>query len=237
MAVDIIGSSAIISADGLHRYALERVLTTEGERGKRTLGVFGVNPSTASAELEDPTTRRIAGFAQLWGFGRYLLGNEFAFRATDVNQLAHVSMDTAIGPENNVHIIRIMQESDVVVFAWGPLAKLPPRLRERWKDMVRMADDAGKVPHCIGPTASDKQPRHPLMLPYSAPLVPWPVPWFPNRARPVLHDVACATVSSDRSCDCGAVTPPTLKLDGRDLGVLTSLEVDVDNTNVWAERT
>jgi hypothetical protein len=178
-------STAILSPDGLYRYELER--DVPGNECGPTLGVFGVNPSTADASLEDPTTRRIAGFARLLGFGRYLLGNEFAYRATDVKALAALPLDVAIGPFNDECIRRIMGVSHTILFAWGPLAKLPPRLRNRWKDMVRMADDACKVPMCLG-VAQDGHPRHPLMLPYSAPMVAWPVPWFPNRVPLPLPD-------------------------------------------------
>lgn len=181
-------NGAILSDDGRHRYVLERLV--EGPDPSCALGVFGVNPSTADATLEDPTTRRIAGFARLLGFGRYLLGNKFALRSTNVHALAVVSEADAIGPENDEHIRQIMKVSHTILFAWGPLAKLPQRLRKRWQDLVRMADEAGKVPMCLG-VAQDGHPRHPLMLPYSAPLVPWPVPWFPNRwAEPLTVDEA-----------------------------------------------
>jgi hypothetical protein len=31
-------------------------------------------------------------------------------------------------------------------------------------------------PECIGPPAKDGHPRHPLMLPYSSPILPWTPP-------------------------------------------------------------
>lgn len=180
--------TAVISADGLHRYVLTRDVTENVGRSTGTLGVFGVNPSTAEADKEDPTTRRIYGFALRNGFTGYMLGNEFAYRATDVKELAKVPVALAIGPENDKHIADIMRASTLVLFAWGPLGKLPPRLRERWKDMVRMADAAGKTPQCLG-RAQDGHPRHPLMLPNDTWIVPWPVPWFPNRVPPEDYSI------------------------------------------------
>lgn len=177
-------SSADLSPDGVYRYALYRTLTEEAPRFHRALGVIMVNPSTADASEDDPTIRRVLGFAELWGFGRVMVGNKFAFRATDIDKLASLSVMQAIGEHNDFALANIIANVETVVVAWGPLAKLPPRMRERWKEIVRLCDDNGKVPHCIGPTARDGHPRHPLMLPYSAALVPWPVPWFANRTRP-----------------------------------------------------
>jgi hypothetical protein len=56
--------------------------------------------------------------------------------------------------------------------AWGPLGKLPPPLRTRWRDVVAIADRVGCRLMCWG-TAQDGQPRHPLMLAYSTPLIEW----------------------------------------------------------------
>jgi hypothetical protein len=70
----------------------------------------------------------------------------------------------------------MMTEADKIICAWGPLAKLPPRLRGRWREVVALA--AGKPLWCLG-TSADGQPRHPLMLRYTTPLVEWKPPvWY-----------------------------------------------------------
>ena len=80
-----------------------------------------------------------------------------------------------VGTENDDHLERIMRDADIVVAAWGPLAKLPPHLRSRWREVVTIADRTGKRLHCFG-TARDGQPRHTLMLAYDTPLLPWSIP-------------------------------------------------------------
>ena len=74
--------SAIISACKTYRYRLERRFG-DGP----TLMFVMVNPSTADAEQDDPTIRKCIGFAERASYGRIIVGNKFAFRATDVREL------------------------------------------------------------------------------------------------------------------------------------------------------
>jgi hypothetical protein len=157
--------SAILSVCELYRWRLERVIG-DGP----TAAILGVNPSTADAEIDDQTIRKDMGFARRLGWGRIIKGNKFAFRAKDVRALRTAA--DPIGAENDAHLEAIMRGADVVVAAWGPLAKLPPNLRGRWKAVVAIAERVGKPLMCWG-TAQDGQPRHPLVLAYDTPLEPW----------------------------------------------------------------
>lgn len=121
----------------------------------------------------DPTIKRVIGFSELAGAGWLIVGNKFAYRATDIRELRTVADPS--GPENLAHLTQIMREAPVVVVAWGPLAKLPENLRRRWRTVADLARDQGVQLMCLG-TAKDGQPRHPLMVPYSQPLVPWRPP-------------------------------------------------------------
>ncbi len=163
--------SAIISDCGTYRYRLER-------GAGRALAIIMVNPSIANATDDDQTIRKVLGFADRQGCGRIIVGNKFAFRATDVNELRKAR--DPVGPENDRHIEQILRDGDIHVVAWGALNKLPDTLRARWKDIVRAADRAGVALHCIGINA-DKHPRHPLMTPYSTALRSWDAPWFAGR--------------------------------------------------------
>lgn len=44
---------------------------------------IGLNPSTADEMKDDPTIRRVKGFARDWGFGSVVMTNLFAWRDTD----------------------------------------------------------------------------------------------------------------------------------------------------------
>ena len=162
-------SSAVLSECGLYRYRLDRDL---GRRGP-TVAILGVNPSTADAQVNDQTIRKDIGFGRVHGWGRLIKGNKFAFRATDVAVLRGCA--DACGPENDAHLETILREADVVVAAWGPLAKLPPALRRRWRSVTAMADRLSVELMCFG-TAKDGQPRHTLMLAYDTPLIRWARP-------------------------------------------------------------
>lgn len=158
--------AAVISPCGLYRYRLER----HGLSGAGAVAWIMVNPSTADAARDDATIRKVVGFTERLGGGWAIVGNKFAYRATDVRELRPAPDPR--GPENDAHLERIMQEAPLVIAAWGPLAKLPAHLRRRWRTVCAIADRAGAKLMCFG-TAQDGQPRHPLMLAYDTPLVEW----------------------------------------------------------------
>lgn len=161
--------SAIISDCGLYRYRLER----HGLAGSGAVAWIMVNPSTADADQDDATIRKVIGFTNRLGGGWAVVGNKFAYRATDISALKTVR--DARGPENNAHLERIMGDAPTVIVAWGPLAKLPKHLRNRWRTICDVADRAGVRLMCLG-TAQDGHPRHPLMLAYDTPLIEWKRP-------------------------------------------------------------
>lgn len=158
--------TAIISPCGLYRYRLERDGPGEG-----STAVIMVNPSTADAEQDDATIRKLRGFGERNGWGRIIVGNLFAYRATDVRELGKVV--DPIGPDNAQHIAAILHEVDRVVFAWGPLAKQPRYYRHIWRAVDHGARLLLKEPHSIGAPAQCGHPKHPLMLGYDEPILPW----------------------------------------------------------------
>ena len=156
--------SAIISDCGEYRYRLER----EG-RGAGATAVIMVNPSTADAERDDHTIRKLRGFGERNLWGRLIVGNLFAYRATDVRELARVT--DPVGPENDDWLWRIVCSVDRIICAWGPLSKQPKYHRNRWRRFVRIAGNAPMF--SIGPLAKGGMPKHPLMLGYDNPILPF----------------------------------------------------------------
>ena len=162
--------SAIISGCGKYRYRLERFASPHAT----LTAIIMVNPSTADATSDDATIRKLRGFGERNQWGHLIVGNLFAYRATDVRDLG-MALDP-VGPDNDDHLTQIMAEADQVVFAWGPIAKQPKAVRSRWNDVVRIARDAAHIPLCIGEPAKCGHPKHPLMLPYSSPIQKWTRP-------------------------------------------------------------
>lgn len=159
--------SAVISDCGRYRYRLEREGVGEGA----TLVVM-VNPSTADASADDATIRKLRGFGERNKWGRLMVGNLYAFRATDVRHLA--STEDPVGPDNDAHLQSMLSEADRIVCAWGPIKKQPRAYQGlRWRKLVSLAS---RPLYCIGETAQCGHPKHPLMLSYALPIVRWETP-------------------------------------------------------------
>jgi hypothetical protein len=175
--------SAIISDCGTWRWSLFRDLEIPG----KTAMIAGVNPSKADGQIDDATIRKDVGFSARLGIGRFIKVNKFAFRATDVRELRTAA--DPVGPENDLYIRDAMRRADIHIACWGPLSKLPPNLRNRWRRFVEIAREEGVTLMCWG-TAQDGHPRHPLMLAYDTPLVAWNPPLSPPQqpaSPPVAH--------------------------------------------------
>lgn len=83
--------TAELSACGSYRYELRRVW---GDPARLACFLM-LNPSTATAEADDPTIRRCVGYAKAWQFDGILVRNLFALRATDPAALAAIRTRSA----------------------------------------------------------------------------------------------------------------------------------------------
>ncbi len=155
------GKSAILSDDGKYRYSLSREWATGGP-----VVFVGLNPSTADDQVDDPTIRRMMGFARKWGFPGIMVVNLFAVRMT--NPASLVGVPDPVGPDND-HVLRsIDQVADLVVVCWGN----DGIFKARCDAVVKiLAEVARVVPvKCFGLTNTG-QPKHPLYLAADTPLV------------------------------------------------------------------
>lgn len=155
---------AVISGCGQYRYRLTR---TWDETMPVAYWVM-LNPSTADADLDDPTVRRCVGFARAWGCGGVDVRNLFALRATDPREL-RASRDP-VGPDNDaLHLGDLPARSlpGPVVAAWGTHGILMGRCYRVATDLKRRGVDW----QCLGLTKGG-HPRHPLYVAASQPLLP-----------------------------------------------------------------
>lgn len=183
-----ITKTANLSQDdgGKYRYRLTRIWDVKNAR--RVVFVM-LNPSTADADVDDPTIRKCMGFARLWGqqkwiqqiggFGGISVVNLFALRATDPAQL--LKDRSPFGPDNDDYIRREVfaasAAGSIVVCAWGA-----NKAAEIIDDPISCSRRCDHVAHMIrrhgdrintfriGPTTKAGHPPHPLYLPYEMPL-------------------------------------------------------------------
>lgn len=148
-------SGARLSDDGKYRYALWRDWNAMQPR----LTVVMLNPSTADANHDDPTIRRVRGFAQREGFGGMEVVNLFAYRATDPRQLDTV--DDPVGPENHGWLAAYLGQANTVLAAWGASALDRPR-GYAMIGFVHSIATRRPLQH-LGLTGAG-EPRHPLYV-------------------------------------------------------------------------
>lgn len=170
-------TSAVISPCGKYRYRLDRDMAGFPWPGvgpePKVFAFFGVNPSTADASLDDATVRKWRGFTIRNGGSKFIVGNVFSYRATDVKVLGQLVDSVPLrGDDHHKYIHEIIAEADVLVPCWGGLAKMPKILRAYPSSLMGLLLKSGKPILHFGVTGCG-QPKHPLMLGYDTPLTPW----------------------------------------------------------------
>ncbi|WP_019025685.1 DUF1643 domain-containing protein [Colwellia piezophila] len=96
-----------------YRYALWRIW----DETKPCVTIIGLNPSTADEVENDPTITRCINFAKSWGYGGVCMANLFAFRSTLPPDMKASS--DPIGKENDDWLLKLANDSALVVAAWG----------------------------------------------------------------------------------------------------------------------
>lgn len=148
---------AELSECGEYRYRLSRIW----DGAKRPLTFIMLNPSTADAEVDDPTIRRCMSFAEREKAGGIVVVNLYGYRATRPLDLFQAT--DPIGAGNDRALKRAAREAKSIVCAWGANA---PLNRVAY---VRVLLDRHQL-FCLGTTALGA-PRHPLYLRRDQPLL------------------------------------------------------------------
>lgn len=100
------------------------ILTREWSAGRYACFI-GMNPSTATAEKNDPTVRRCIGYAQDWGYSGLLMLNLFAYRTPSIPDLFAArrrGQDIIGGIENSFEALDGYIEQfkcGITIAAWG----------------------------------------------------------------------------------------------------------------------
>lgn len=157
---------ATISDCGQYRYSLTR----KWQEGVYSLPIIMLNPSTADADIDDPTIRRCMSFARREGFGGIRVVNLFAFRATSPDDMRAAA--DPVGPSASEHldeVLSIAARADLpVLAAWGTQGSF----RGRDVSVKLSAKGWGTKMVCLGVT-KDGHPRHPLYVAAAQAFVPF----------------------------------------------------------------
>ena len=158
MSLDLSGleRSATLSDCGRFRFVLRR---TWGKGP--TVSWLMLNPSTADAEQDDPTLRRIMDFAAQWGMVGVTVVNVFPFRSSKPTELWR-GLDK--GPDSDItaidanvqHIEHAASEGALRMLGFG--ADVPARYPVAL-DLALSAFGDGAM--CLG-TNADGWPLHPM---------------------------------------------------------------------------
>lgn len=148
---DTVSRSAVISPCEHYRYALHR----RWQIGNRSVLWVMLNPSTADADIDDPTIRRCLGFSQAWSFDHLMVGNLYALRSTQPAALW--TAEDPVGPENDAHLRAMAKSAAQIICAWGANAK-PARANAVIKLLREYA------PVCALRMTKSGAPSHPLYL-------------------------------------------------------------------------
>lgn len=138
---------AVISDDGKYRYALWR----DWNAALPLVTWCMLNPSTADADVDDPTIRRCIGFSRRLGYGGMEVVNLYAYRVTSPRELWRIERygGDVFGPRNQDFQLAATPEGRTVICAWGA-------------NKGRFYPDTNTL-YCLGKT-KDGYPRHPLYL-------------------------------------------------------------------------
>ena len=154
-------SGAILSDCGAYRYRLWRTW----DKSKPLVGFCMPNPSTADANRDDPTIRRLISFARSWGYGGFIVVNLFALRSPHPSVLRQV--DDPIGPDNHKHLSEVAVLVDTMICAWGTHGRFG------MADKLAMACMHGKATTKAMHINADGSPKHPLYIKSDAVPIPF----------------------------------------------------------------
>lgn len=148
-------SKALYSLCKRYRYMLHR----SWDDTKAGVAFIGLNPSTATEEVDDPTVRRCRRWAESWGYGHFWMLNLFAYRATDPKDMK--AQDEPIGEFNDEVISWVLTETPEVVCCWGTHGIHGGR-SDKFREML---DGLPSLPGCLAfGFCKNGEPKHPLYL-------------------------------------------------------------------------
>lgn len=164
-----ITKGASFSDCGKYRFVLWRIWNHDLPR----LMVIGLNPSTANAETDDPTIKRVMSVAANNGYGGIYMTNCFPIVSSDPSVLPGFTVDIHTDnyvddqwKRNTKELIATRQICADVVFAWGNFKIV----RESGQDKILSESFPRALAFYINKNGS---PKHPLYCKSNTVFVPF----------------------------------------------------------------
>lgn len=134
-----------------------------------------LNPSTADADVDDPTVRRVRSFTAREGFDGFVIVNLYAYRATEPIELTRVDPTVVEGAENLKTVGRWLFDPRVatVICAWGGYGAHRGLPESKARRALETARSTLPLPVQCFALTTNGQPVHPLYLPGRSKLVAW----------------------------------------------------------------
>lgn len=144
--------NAVLDKTKKYRYVLSR----QWGPSNNFVNFILFNPSTADQNKDDQTVRRCINLTKSWQkYDGCYITNLFAFR-TRHPKILKKSKDP-VGTENNKYLKKLVDQSKIVVIAWG----IHGNFRNRDKEVLRLIGQKGL--YCLEKTKFG-HPKHPLTI-------------------------------------------------------------------------
>lgn len=151
----VMGRAEFGGPGNCYRHLLERWWGSNDSNSAYLLSI-GMNPSTAEADIDDPTIRWELDLTRRLGLTHYVKVNVGDYRSTSPKGLLNVE---ACSPNNRMIIRSWAAGAHTILAAWG---KLHPKLTQLADNVL--FDLHGREIWCVGRNA-DGSPKHPLYVP------------------------------------------------------------------------
>ena len=200
-------TEAALSPCGTYRWLLHRPIPSTDQisnsKQRRVLLFVGLNPSKADGHRDDPTLRRLQGFAHHWGYHHLVVLNLFARISASPSLLCRCT--EPIGTESDL-ILRnwfqqwAQQPTWDLWLGWG----VGGRFRQRDEAVLKMLNDISDQRGVLPPpfvTGLTKAgyPRHPLYLPRDVQRVAWAVRFLDEPHSAPVSDLPSPVWRAERS--------------------------------------
>ncbi len=198
-------AEAALSSCGAYRWLLHRPIQSSNQISKqrRVLLFVGLNPSRADGRRDDPTLRRLQGFAHQWGYHHLVVLNLFARISPSPSLLCRC--EKPIGAENDLILQSWFQQwaqqhTWDLWLGWG----VGGGLKHRDEAVLNMLNNVsnrrgGLPPPFVTGLTKAGYPRHPLYLPSDVQRVAWAVRFLDEPHSAPVSDLPSPVWRAERS--------------------------------------